>query len=227
MRYEEEQYPPTHQRRRRIGPFAIFGRGRMLSFVVMGVVSIFSFLSNNTGWMRSQPSSPGQQSVSLQQTHQQLAASRNQVEQRNQVMSSNPIELHGGVVEDMRAVQVRKVGARLAQCIPNLPPRTVKFFVLRDTTQAGSYALADGSILVTAGLLSQLTNESQLAEVLSRRMTEVLYHDVDRIKNPQIDQYPAQLVSSAGYGPQNVAPIGTTSYGNTRTAASASTGWNR
>jgi len=227
MNHSQQQYPTT-QRRRLTGPFAIFGRGRMLSFVMMGVVSIFSFLSNNTSWVRPRATvNSGQPGLTVQQTQHQLTASRAQAAQQTQIMQSNPIQTHGGTVEDARATQVRQVGARLLQTIPNLQPGAVRFFVLRDTTQAGSYALADGSVLVTAGLLSQIQTEDQLADILSRRMTEVLYRNVDRIQNPQVAQFPTQIVQAAGYRPSAVVPAANYATGNPQFAAPISAGWTR
>lgn len=230
MQYQERDYPNT-RRRRMSGPFAIFGRGRMLSFIMMAVISIFSFLSNNTSWMNPRPTTSNasyQPGVTTQDAQQQLAASRAFSAQR-QNLPPNPIEFHGGIVEEPRSAQVRQIGARLAQGVPNLPPNALRFYVLRDTTRAGSYPVSDGSILVTAGLLNQMRTEAELAEVLSHRITEVLYHGVDRIQNPQVSQIPAQLVTKAGYGNSNVVQASNNNYGSggVQVAAPAANRWTR
>lgn len=232
MNYRQDEYEtdyPAQRRRRMGGPLAIFGRGRMLSFVMMGVVTIFSYLSNNNRTRQAvdHTSSTG---LTVEQIQQQMNASRTQLAQRSQVLQSNPLQLHGGIVEDARATQVRSVGARLAQHVPNLPANALRFFVLQDTTRAGSYALQDGSILITAGMLNQMKTEDQLANVLSQRMTEVLYNGVDRIQNPQIDQFPSQLVTQAGYSSTATNSYVTPATGPTQPAymvTPATHHWNR
>ena len=56
------------------------------------------------------------------------------------------------------------------------PPENVvwRFKVLRDP-QANAFALPDGSIYVTTGLLTRLDNEAQLAGVLGHEVTHVLH----------------------------------------------------
>lgn len=75
----------------------------------------------------------------------------------------------GGEVErdDPQALEVEKVGNYLvAHSGTRTSPYTFRFHLVRDTKFASAYALPDGQILITRGLLERLSNESELAGVL-------------------------------------------------------------
>ncbi len=214
MRYHDNEVPL--RRRSATGPLAIFGRGRVLSFVLMAVISLFSFLSNNREWIQP-PSPSGQIDVAEQtgspvQPHDTNLAmmTNNRADasttpsHSGQQTPDNPVTYHGGVVEDHRVGRVRHVGNRLLQNMPGLPDNEIRFYVLRDPIKSASYRYADGTILVTTGLLNQATSDDELAVVLSRRITDVLYSAVDGSNHVQIQQLPAILVERAGYRPSQV-----------------------
>lgn len=229
MHYSDQDDYPVVRRRRFSGPFAVFGRGRLLSFAMMAGVAVFSFLSNNTSWVRPRTNTAGSfPQPTLQQAGQQLQTSRVQQQRQQQILNSNPVEVHGGIVEDQRTQFVRQVGARLVQSVEGLQPNAIRFFLLRDTKHTGSYALMDGSVLITAGTYSQIQSESQLAQILSQQMTKIIHRGVDPLRHPEIANFPTRLLIAAGYqsaAPTQVIPVAAHAQNPAQTASPISSGW--
>ncbi len=81
---------------------------------------------------------------------------------------------------------VNEVGDKLLENDPNLRKR-LGFYIMRSSS-VNAFATAQGAILVTMGLLSQIENEAQLAFVLAHEITHFkkkhtldMYLEVDRI----------------------------------------------
>ncbi len=186
------------------GPIAIFGRGRMLSLVLMVFLTLFSYLAQQTSWNEpvstaAAPSAPSSPNPLSNATPQQIVAS------------------HGGVIEDRRAAELRRVGDRLAAGVTHLPAQSLRFYLLRDQGNIASYAMPDGNIFVTGAQFDRIHSESDLAAFLSQRIADFVYRGYAR--TGESDRYAAQVLAVAGY--QNYAEG---VEGTTRVAAESSGG---
>ncbi len=180
-------FAATHADGRSVmAPIAIFGRGRVLCFLMMALLALFSYVSNHTGW-HGPAASPyrfsGDAAAGVPQSTIQLVVS------------------HGGVLDDDRAELVRMIGRELASRVAHLPPDTFRFYVLNDAERKATYVLPDGSILVTAAQIDACSSQELLAETLSQRIAEYVFQGYDRSQYPQVDAYSGQLLAAAGYGP--------------------------
>jgi len=182
-----------HVARRRLtrhtlaGPPAIVGRGRMLSLLLMSAIAMFSYATNHPDWLEM-PDSPIPSALASQVTYPGLSLPEQQI-----------IAAHGGLLEDNRTPHLRRVGTALANRASHIPQGTIRFYLLRDAQRAASYALADGSIVVTAAAFDQAQNEPALAALLSQRISEFVFQGYDRQQYPQVAQYAGQLLSATGY----------------------------
>ena len=238
---------------------AIFGRGRMLSFLVMAALGLMSFVSKHTSWRPLQdvgrninigrsdaylpspnrlanvasavtnPLGQSQRFTNRQPTGQpaNMAQQNSQlawqpvayVPQARQLTGQQVVNQHGGTVEDARTIQVRTIGNRLASAVQNIQPGSMRFYLLQDNVNPQAYTIADGSILMTSALYSQLRSEGDLAAILSQRITEFIYQGYDVTNNAQVAQFRAQMLTAAGFDSRVI-----TNYEASRSASQVASG---
>ena len=226
--------------RRLTRPAAMFGRGRLLSFVMMTGLGVLSFISKNTGWaprlagvrpaaanlnfgqdaylprpnrLANPPGMRQQSGISSSTTLANAAASNSSVpaiELRGMTanhqrgISYQIVQKHGGAVEDLRTTKIRQVGNRLASAVQNIPPGSLRFYLMRDVVNANAYASSDGSIMMTAAMYGQMRSDGDLAAVLSQKIVDYLYQGVNVAGSPQVADFRFRMLSAAGFDPSVV-----------------------
>ncbi|MEO6654829.1 MAG: M48 family metalloprotease [Pyrinomonadaceae bacterium] len=113
----------------------------------------------------------------------------------------------GMVLEDSAtSAYVARIGAILVQKELVLEGVTWKFRILRDP-QPNAFALPNGSVYVSTGLLALLENESQLAAVLAHELTHVMRRHQYVLNRSNRKKYLTMNVMAAvgAYAPGGVA----------------------
>ncbi len=195
-----------------LGPVGLFGRGRGLSFLMMGAVTLFSYISRETErpltteHVANDIQTPGGEYLSHQTVSYE--ASRSTFRDVRSVLpasqGSEIVAHHGGVIGDARARQLQSVGNRLAAAVSNYPQGTLKFYMLADANTPQAYVLDDGAVLMTIARYHQLNNESELAAVVSRQITQFAFRDQPPSCQQDAFRFEAQLLAAAGYSSPNI-----------------------
>ena len=147
--------------------------GLGLIFMVFGLLNYFGNVSENpiTGETQRVPVSPQQEIVLGQQARQEVAS-----------------QLGGLHANSTLQAYVDQVGQRVVQqSEASETPYPFEFHLLSDTETVNALALPGGQIFVTAGLLSRLDTEAQLAGVLGHEIAHVVArHGAEQLARQQL-----------------------------------------
>lgn len=105
---------------------------------------------------------------------------------------------YGGLYPDQSLQEyVDRVGAQVVEgSIATQAPYPFEFHLLRDPQTLNAFALPGGQIFITAGLMSQLSSEAQLAAVLGHEVGHVVgRHGAEHLAKQQLGQ---ALVTAVG-----------------------------
>jgi len=166
-------------------------------FAIFGVINYYSSTDVNpvTGEKQRVQLSPQQEQVIGLQARNQMA------------------EQHGGLYPDEQLqAYVDAVGEKLiTETGAQQSPYNFEFHLLRDAQTINAFALPGGQVFLTAGLMRQLTDESQLAGVLGHEIGHVIgRHGAEHIAKQQLG---VSLVNAVGVAASDG------SYGSGRNAA--------
>ncbi len=119
---------------------------------------------------------------------------------------------HGGLHPDAAMQQrVKNIGQQLvSESKAANSPYKFDFHVLADERMVNAFALPGGQIFITAGLLSQLNNDDQLAGVLGHEIGHVIArHSAERIAKQRLTQGLTGAAVIASYDPNNPSTMRT------------------
>lgn len=134
-------------------------------FVVLGPVGPVAFAQKKTAPVEATPP-PLAEEFKFGKVDLEVLDEANLLDQR--------LERDGLVLlDDAVNAYVRRIGHSLIPRELTLEKVTWKFRVLRDP-QPNAFALPNGSIYVTTGLMSLIDNESQLAAIIAHELTHVM-----------------------------------------------------
>ncbi|NJP11578.1 MAG: M48 family metalloprotease, partial [Leptolyngbyaceae cyanobacterium RU_5_1] len=108
---------------------------------------------------------------------------------------------HGGLYQNQTLQQyVDQVGGRIVQkSVAGKSGYPFEFHLLRDPRTINAFALPGGQVFITAGLLKQLSAESQLAGVLGHEVGHVIgRHGAEHLAKQQLGQTLVTAVGVAG-----------------------------
>jgi predicted Zn-dependent protease len=111
---------------------------------------------------------------------------------------------YGGLYRDERAQQaVDEIGQRLVQASgAGNSPYKFDFHLLADEQTINAFALPGGQVFLTAGLMSKLKSEGQLAGVLGHEIGHVIgRHSAEQLAKSQLTQGLAGAAGIAAYDP--------------------------
>jgi predicted Zn-dependent protease len=167
--------------------------------LVVGLLGYWRSKSTNpiTGEAQHVSLSPAQEKALGLQTAPQMAA---------QMGGEIPLS-------DPRAQLVSQIGQKIVMNTeaggPNSPYRdSFRYHLLADPKTVNAFALPGGQIFITAGLLSRLENEAQLAGVLGHETGHVVSrHSAEHMAQSQLGQAIATSVGVAGSNHGNNAAM--------------------
>ncbi|WP_461489171.1 M48 family metalloprotease [Pontibacter sp. HJ8] len=115
---------------------------------------------------------------------------------------------YGGLHPDKQAAEkVKEVGQRIVgNTNVGETPYTFDFHLLADEQTVNAFALPGGQIFITAGLLSKLSTEGQLAGVLGHEIGHVVgRHSAQQLAKAKLTQGLTGAAAIATYDPNNPA----------------------
>ncbi len=183
----DDSRPRRHRTANLAGPMGLFGRGRAISLIIMGIVCLFAYLNH------TDDESLATTRTATLSTESQYLAPEVPANLRSTVAR------YGGVVEDSRTRVLRQVGDELASSVSHIQPGTIRFYLVGDNKNAFSVATTDGAVLMSVAQFARYRSADQLATDLSQRIAEFVYKGYDPKKFPEVGQYRDQLIAATGY----------------------------
>ncbi|HEY4650695.1 MAG TPA: M48 family metalloprotease, partial [Pontibacter sp.] len=115
---------------------------------------------------------------------------------------------YGGLHPDQEAARrIKEIGQELVQkTAAGDSPYKFDFHLLADEQTVNAFALPGGQIFITAGLLSRLTSEGQVAGVLGHEIGHVVArHSAEQLAKAKLTQGLTGAAAIATYNPDNPA----------------------
>ena len=115
---------------------------------------------------------------------------------------------YGGLHQDQQATaKVKEIGNRLVkQTKAGTSPYQFDFHLLADEKTLNAFALPGGQIFITAGLLSKLQSEGQLAGILGHEIGHVIArHSAEQLAKAKLTQGLSSAAGVATYDPDRPA----------------------
>ncbi|RNI27602.1 M48 family peptidase [Rufibacter immobilis] len=119
---------------------------------------------------------------------------------------------YGGLHPDQQAAaKVKEIGQRIVQnTSAGETPYQFNFHLLADESTINAFALPGGQVFITAGLLSKLQTEGQVAGVLGHKIGHVVArHSAEQIAKSRLTQGLTGAAAVATYDPQNPSSAST------------------
>jgi beta-barrel assembly-enhancing protease len=172
------------------------GRGMGVRLIIGLVVAAFA-LCSYFGHSEFNPVTGEKQFINITQ-EQEIALGLQSVPQM--------AEEYGGLHPDQQAqALVNNVGAKIvSRSEASGTQYPFKFYLLADEQTVNAFALPGGPVFITAGLLSRLQTEGQLAAVLGHEIGHVVArHSAQQIAKQQLTQGLTGAVVLSSYDPNN------------------------
>lgn len=121
------------------------------------------------------------------------------------------VQRHGGLHHDQQAqAALDRIGERLvAQSEAGRTPYRFAFHLLADSRTVNAFALPGGQLFMTAGLVSRLRTEGEIAGVLAHEIGHVVgRHAAEQMAQAQLTQGLAGAAAIAAFDPNDSSSVG-------------------